>query len=535
MASRGAAAGGAALTAAAVRLKAHVSFLADDLLEGREAGSRGHEIAARYVATQFEMAGATPGAEGGRWLQPIELHETRLTGPAQIRLDLPIGQRTLEHGGDVLVDSGVNGGDIAVEGPLVFVGYGVVDSTLGIDDYAGLDVRGKIVVALAGPAPGMDSEIAAHLSAQSGRAARERGAAGGLLIPSRARSRARPWELEVRFRRDEETTTTWVTRAGTPDISTRGPGIGALIRSEAAAALFEGSPRSLEAVLDEADRPGGRPRGFELAGRARLTMTATARRYSTPAVMGIVTGSDPALRGEFVALTAHADHVGVKTTGEGDRINNGALDNAIGTAMLIEVARALSADGARPGRSVLLIAHTAEEKGLLGAYALMEHLPVPASQLVGAVNLDMPVLLHDFTDVVAFGSTHSTMAQVIARAAAAEGLALAPDPMPEQAIFTRSDHYAMVKAGIPAVMLMPGMANGGQAALLSFIGKHYHQPTDDITLPIDWPAAARFARLNEVIVRALATGSRVRWYEGDYFGQTFAKGAPAAPRTTPAK
>jgi hypothetical protein len=526
----------AALTELAARVRAHVTFLADDLLEGREAGTRGHEIAARYIAAQFALAGATPGGRDGGWLQQIELHESRRTGPAEVRVESPSGTHVWTHGTDTLVDGGVSPGSHVSEGDLVFVGYGVVDPRLGIDDYAGVDVRGKVVVSLIGTAPGMDSEVAAHLI-RAGRTARERGAVGGLGILTRSFAKVLPWERLLEDR--DEPVTTFVTAQGAPYADDRGPGVGALVKPDAAASLFAGAERSLEAVLDEADTPGARPRAFPLPGRATLRSTTESRRYRTPAVIGVVRGTDPVLRDEYVALTAHADHIGVARSGEGDRINNGALDNAMGTAMLIEVARALTTGSRRPARSVLLIAHTAEEKGLLGAHALVDQMPVPVSKVVASVNLDMPVLLHDFTDVVAFGSTHSTMEGVIARAAAREGLALSPDPMPEEAIFVRSDHYAMVKAGIPSVMLMPGLANGGQQTTTAFLGTHYHRPSDDVSLPIDWRAAGRFVRVNEAIIRDLSSGTTaVRWYAGDYFGETFAPGAtkaPRPPRTTAGK
>jgi Zn-dependent M28 family amino/carboxypeptidase len=230
-------------------------------------------------------------------------------------------------------------------------------------------------------------------------------------------------------------------------------------------------------------------------------------------------------------LMGHADHIGVSRTGSGDRINNGALDNAAGIATLPEVARAITTAPDRPRRSIMLVAGTAEEKGLLGAESLAHQPPVPIGRIAAAIDLDMPMLLYDFTDVVAYGATHSTLQTVFERAGAAIGVTLSPDPMPEQAVFTRSDHYAMVKVGVPAVMLATGMASGGKEAWSKYLAGHYHQPSDDVSQPINWNAGARFADFNYRVLREVADAEvPPRWYAGDYFGDRFAPKAPKAAR-----
>jgi Zn-dependent M28 family amino/carboxypeptidase len=223
---------------------------------------------------------------------------------------------------------------------------------------------------------------------------------------------------------------------------------------------------------------------------------------------------------------AHADHIGVKAEGAGDRINNGALDNAAGVAMLLEVARACATATDRPRRSILLVANTAEEKGLLGAEYFAHYPTVPLDRITAAIDLDMPLLLYDFTDVVAFGAGHSSLEGVFQKAATAMHVTLSPDPWPEQAIFVRSDHYAMVKMGVPAVMLATGMASGGDAAWGKFLASTYHQPSDDLSQPILWNVGAKFAELNYRVVRELADrDARPQWYAGDYFGDRFAPNA----------
>jgi Zn-dependent M28 family amino/carboxypeptidase len=229
----------------------------------------------------------------------------------------------------------------------------------------------------------------------------------------------------------------------------------------------------------------------------------------------------------------HLDHLGLRKDarpGE-DRVYNGALDNAAGVATMIEAARAFVESGQRPRRSILFIANTGEEKGLLGADYFANHPTVPISSIASVVDLDMPLLLYDFTDVIAFGADHSTLARTVARAAAQMDIALSPDPMPEQSIFTRSDHYQFVRQGVPAVFLATGFANGGAEKWRAFLNGDYHHVGDDLSQPIHWEQGARFARLNYLISRELADADqRPLWYRGDYFGNLFAAKAPRAER-----
>jgi hypothetical protein len=507
------------------RIRAHVAFLADDSLEGRESGTRGHEVAARYIASQFTLAGVKPAGENGGYLQSVNLLEATRSGPpGTVTLRTPRGAQTLTHGGAVMMRGPIAGGAVKLSAPLVFVGYGMQDATLGYDDYRDLDVRGKVAVILWGSPKGIDSEIGAHLQSEQGRVAAEHGAVATLYVATRPTAAAFPWEQVQQFAAAPPTT--WVPKDGAPFDPSHGIGASARVDPKSAALLFEGAPKSLAQVLDEADADGGRPVGFPLVATADISVSTTTRRFSSPEVIGIVEGSDPKLKDEYVALMAHADHIGISENGGGDRINNGALDNAAGVAMLLEVGRAFATAERKPRRSILLVANTAEEKGLLGAEYFAHYPTVPIERITAAIDLDMPMLLYDFTDVVAYGATHSNLEAALRTAAETMKIAVSPDPMPEQAVFVRSDHYSMVKVGVPAVMLATGMANGGDAAWGRFLSTNYHQPSDDLSLPIIWSAGAKFADLNYRVVRALADAETpVRWYEGDYFGNLFAANA----------
>jgi len=514
--------------------RAHVTFLADDLLEGRDTGSRGYEIAARYVATQFAALGLQPGGVNGSWYQPVEF--VRYTGANDATIT--VGGRTFTQGREMTMRASPDTAALNAEAELVFVGYGLDMPSHGFDDYRGLDVRGKIVVVLSGLPSGTPSDVAAHLSSDKRRMAGARGAIGMITVRTRADAQTVPWDRAVRF--GGRPAMTWAEPDGTPHNDGAGLRFSAGVSEEAAQTLFTGARRSLDAVLSEAATAGVKPRGFALTQRARVTRGAgTSTRMSSPNVVAILPGTDPSVANEYVLLTAHLDHIGIRDprpndAPNADRINNGALDNAGGIATLIEVARAFSRPGNRPRRPIMIAAVAAEEKGLLGAGFLAHHPLVPAgARVISDVNLDMPILIYDFQDVIAFGAEHSTMGPTVARAAARMNVRLSPDPLPEEGLFTRSDHYNFVKAGIPTVFLMTGFANGGEAAFRGFLAGNYHGVGDDLSQPINWQAGARFARLNYLIAREIADGAEVpRWYRGSFFGDAFGGNQPRAPRPT---
>jgi hypothetical protein len=512
----------------AERFKAHVAYLSDDLLEGREAGTRGYDLAARYVASQFAQLGLSPGGENGTWYQQVPLAQTTLADPpGTLVVSNAKGSKTFANGSSVIL-RGVSGGGVAdVSAPVVFVGYGITDPVSGVDDYKGLDVAGKVVVILRAVPPGIDSEIGAHMRADQGRNAAAHGAVAAIQIFTRSGSRLNPWPT---LAADAALPSTgWVGRDGV----VRGGSITlkatATIDIEPAAMMFDGAPQTLDEVLD-AVSAGHRPPGFALPATIQMKVATTSRRYESPEVIGLIRGSDPMLRGEYVVLMAHLDHLGIRP-GPPDPIYNGALDNAAGVATLLEISRALAASPKPPRRSVLVIANTAEEKGLLGADFFARYPTVPLDKIVAAVDIDQPVLTYPFIDVVPFGGSHSTLYRSVTRAAAAMKVKLAPDFMPEQAVFVRSDHYPLARAGVPAVMLVTGPGNGGEAAWAKYMAQNYHRPSDDMNLPILWDQGARFAELNYRVVRELADRrERPLWYAGDYFGELFAPGEPKAKR-----
>src|SRR3546814_812953 len=357
----------------------------------------------------------------------VPFQESRLgDGPAE----LTIGGQAFVNGGDVLIEPSADEATQDLRGEVVFVGFGLNEPARGFDDYAGLDVKGKIVAMLSGFPKGTPSELGAHLASEKARMAEERGAIGVISIPTRASLKAVSWEKRKDYA--GQPSLTWIGKDGKPYDEAPGIRLGASLNTPAAEALFSGAKTSLSAVLDQADKEGGKPKGFALNQPVTFQRTSTKRMLESPNVVAVLPGSDPALADEYVLLMAHLDHDGPKAEGE-DRIMNGAMDNASGIATMLEVAGAMATSPERPKRPILFAAVTAEEDGLLGSQYLAKN-PVVDGKVVGVVNLDMPVLLYDFTDVVAFGAEHSTLGPIVERAAGRMDVALAEDPMPEQEI-----------------------------------------------------------------------------------------------------
>lgn len=517
-----------------VRVKADIAFLADDLLEGRDTGSRGHEIAALFAAQRFASLGLEPAGDDGTYFQSVPMQKTsRGDTIATMEVVGPDGTRVLTHGKDALIGVSARELDLDVSAPLVFAGYGLANKSLGIDDYAGLDVAGKIVVVLTGFPEGLDSEPAAYLNNTKAEAAEARGAIGLISIPTPVSRKTSPFERSLGF--PSRPTITPVGKDGLPLTSAPGIRAGASVGDEGAQVLLAGGAMTLAQIDKQIEEKGGAIKGFALPSTVRIRSTAVAETITSVNVAAILPGSDPELAAQHVVLSGHLDHLGTRERKEGegaeaDLIYNGALDNAAGSATLLEVARVFSEDAVKPRRSLLFLLVTAEEKGLKGAQYFAANPTVPASSIVGNVNLDMPLLVYPFQDIVAFGAEHSTIGRAIAQAVAPMGLALAPDPFPEQNIFVRSDHYMFVREGIPAVMLFTGMANGGEPQWTKFFAEHYHREGDDLSQPINYRAGARFAEVNYRIAQTLANAeAQPMWYADDFFGDIFAPAAKKAP------
>lgn len=501
-------------------IKAHVQFLASDALRGRESGTRDFDVAAQYMAAQFLAAGLKPAGGKDSWFQPVQLVSFKPAGQGTMALMRGKTPVAMKFGEDFINGPVPSAPDFSVSGGVVFAGYGIVWPDGKRDDYKGLDVRGKIVALLPGVPKGLPNDLVAHLGDddQKARYAEARGARGVVILESNARRAEYAFEEIVPFYDYERWT--WAGPDGVAHIPAKGAPVIAYVSQVGAAKLFEGSRIKFADVLAAETKGSKMPTGA-LAVSMDAALKTRLRKTESKNVVGVLEGSDPAVRDQYVVLSAHLDHVGIGNPVEGDTIYNGAMDNALGNALILEVARRFQASGKRPRRSVLFIALTAEEKGLIGSDYFAHHPSVPGT-LVADLNLDMPIMTYPLKDVVVLGGERSSLGPVIAAAAAAEGLQVVPDPAPEEMFFVRSDHYSFVQSGIPAVSVDTGPGGEGAAAQKKFLATDYHKPSDQIDLPFNWESASRFMRVNYAAARALADGAdRPRWNKGDFFGVQF--------------
>ncbi|MCC2617501.1 M28 family peptidase [Aestuariibacter halophilus] len=510
------------------RLRAHLFFLADDLMQGRDTGSEGHEIASRYIASQFEQYGLQPGGDSGTYMQRIPFRQSYLDQSSpQLTLISEQGQESLTYPSQFIMSADSVAEQASVSAELVFVGYGIVAPLLGHDDYQDMDVEGKIVVVLHGKPASFPSEEGAHFgsSAQKARHAAANGAVGMISLSTPTAEKVRPYQNLLNYL--HMPSVRWLDSEGQPANVYPQLLQSAYLSAEAAAKLFVNAPASLQDIYAQLDQDQA-PEGFALNLSASLSSASEHRTITSPNVVAILPGSDPQLRDEYVVYSAHSDHIGLSKSVKKDRINNGAMDNSTGVAVLLETARMFSQQATPPKRSIVFVAVTGEEKGLLGSDYFARNPTVPGDAMVANVNLDMPILTYPFADVIAFGANHSDLADSVADAAGKVGIALSPDPWPEMALFTRSDHYSFVKQGVPSVFLVPGLKSSdpaieGQKQFTSFLHTHYHKPSDDLNQPFNWQAATTFTEVNFNIGLTLANQEqRPSWHEGDFFGDTFA-------------
>jgi len=507
-------------------IETHLAYLADDAREGRMAGEPGYEAAAQYVAGQFAELGLEPGGEDG-WFQQVPLISYRIDQESATLIAHRDGQDTplqyKEHftmGGDKVREENL------VRAEVVYVGFGVHAPELGYSDYEGVDVDGKIVAVFGNAPPTFPHNERAFYS--SGRVKAEeaiaRGAVGFISLISKRIEEYYPWE-RIKAEAGVRPGMAWVTLAGeAADYYPELQG-GALISVAVARELFASTPISFDdaRAATEAASPASTPLGFEVT----LGRKTRHEVITSPNVAGIVRGTDPELADEYIIYSAHLDHNGIGAPVDGDTIYNGAYDNAMGVALMIETARAFAASPAR--RSILFVAVTAEERGLLGSDYFAHYPTVPTESMVANVNLDMPLFLYPVADIIAFGSEHSSLEATVADAISGEGFALTPDPIPEENLFRRSDQYSFVRKGVVSTFLVPGNTSSdpdidGKAVSIDHRKHHYHRPSDDLSRHVDWDSAVRFARANARIGYAIANDDeRPTWKEGDFFGEKFGR------------
>lgn len=485
-------------------LRAHLEFLADDALEGRRPGTRGGELAARYIAAEFQRMGLEPAGDSGTYYHRVPIITLTPRPAVQVLASSPV---PLAYRDDYVLWSMRNDTTVNLKGDLVFVGYGIVAPETNWNDYEGTDVKNKIVVALVND-PGLrDSTIfRGPILTYYGRwtykieEARRQGAAGILLVHT-TESATYPW------------TTVQSSWTG-PQVRIEEPPSSLLVAGwlsqDAAGRLFKAGGQDLPGLMDKAARRDFRavPLGMGLDA----TVHSEIARSATSNVLGRYPGHGSRSR-EAVMIGGHYDHFGIATAVNGDSIYNGAEDNASGTAAVLAAAEAFTRSRAPTGRSVVFAAFTAEESGLLGSQAFVAKPTIPLSRIAAILNLDVMNLYGRTRDVSALGLDQSSLGPVFQKAAAAEGLTVSVnrDALLRGSYF-RSDHFPFARAGVPGTSLENGESYVGQPADYGekkkeeYVAKRYHQPSDEILPSFSYDGALQQLR---VIVRTAVAVANV--------------------------
>lgn len=514
------AAGLPAIDGAAIR--AHVALLADDLYEGREAGKRGYELAARYVATQYQTMGLTPG-NGDSYFQAVPFRVAQvLPGSRALTIDSAQDSQAFETFGDFTTSPTLAGEQVSVTAPLVYVGYGVNIPSIERNDYEGVDLRGKIAVVVRGAPAGLSTEVRSFYRSGTHHKSIEleqRGAVGVIDLQHRKIG------SEAASIRGSKAEKYWVVdEHGEPEFGFEGIEASVFLTETGARKMFANSMLGFDEMSAGIENETYEP--VDLGVSATISYRMSGGSTSADNVIAVLEGSDPALRDEYVLLSAHLDGVGMGDEPD-DPIYNGYYDNASGIGTMLEVARALAAADKRPRRSVIFLATTAEEKGLLGAEYFAANPTVPVRNIVANINMDMVMYLWRAQDVVGFGAQHSTLLPALQRAADTAGIDLSPDPFPERGYFTRSDQFPFVQRGIPAVFLATGFSTGEagidpEALYNDFMQNHYHGPTDDDRLRFDEWSAERIAMVNYLMTLEIANADeRPTWVRDNFFGNLY--------------
>ncbi|MCS7025342.1 MAG: M20/M25/M40 family metallo-hydrolase [Bryobacteraceae bacterium] len=503
------------------RIRAHVKFLASDLLEGRGVGARGGELAAEYLAAQLALAGLQPAGENGSYFQRVPLVGVQPLETSELEADVANFKVRFRWLTDFVGYTLQQTEQASLDAEAVFVGHGISAPEFGWDDYKGVDVRGKVVVLFTGEPPSQDPAFfAGKALTYYGRwtykyeEAARRGATAAIIVHTTPTA-SYGWDvvktswgredMQVRLEAGQSALTFagWITEA-------MGDRIFSAVGKTAAEMLQAAGNRGFEAI----------PLGVRFRGR----FPAKIRMVESQNVLGASPGSDPRKKDEAVVFTAHWDHLGVNRSLAPDGIFNGAVDNATGCAMVLEIARAWQTLEVKPRRSAIFLFVTAEENGLRGAHYYAAHPAVPAHKTALNLNFDAFFPYGRTTDVVVNGAERTTVWTTVQNVAQRFGLTLAPDPRPESGSYYRSDHFAFARAGIPAFSISMGTSFAGKPAdwglnlIREYTAKHYHQPSDEYQESWDFSGLEELAKFGFTIGLDVANSEKMpTWRPGDEF------------------
>jgi Zn-dependent M28 family amino/carboxypeptidase len=507
-------------------IETHVRFLSHDLLEGRGTGQRGGDIAAEYIAAQFALYGLKPAGDNGSYLQKVPMVGVTPGGDTRFALVPDSGAAAtvrainLKPLDEYVAYDQTQQPESNVDAEIVYVGYGIEAPEYNWDDYKGVDVKGKVLLMLVNEPPSDDPKFfAGKALTYYGRwtykyeEAARKGAVGAILI-HKTEMASYPWEVVRNSNSGEKS---YLKLDGSTKLK-----VAAWIQSEVAHNLFAASGLDLDKMMAGANSRDFKP--VPLQVRLSAHMTSKVRPFESNNVVAVLPGADPVLKSEGVMFTAHYDHLGIRPDMPGDNIYNGAVDNATGCGILMEIARVYAGAAEKPRRSIYFVSVTAEEQGLLGSEYLGKHPPIPAGKISLDLNYDAVKPLGAAEEVEVSGAERTTFYSAIQAAAQDFRFKIRPDAHPGAGHYYRSDHFSLARVGIPSFSINEGMKFKGHdeawglAQDADYTAHHYHQPSDEYHPGMDYTSDAAMARFGFVLGWEAAGQARlVGWKKDDEF------------------
>jgi Zn-dependent M28 family amino/carboxypeptidase len=518
----------------AAGIAGHIRFLADDVTEGRAPGSRGSEIAMRYVAAEMERFGLQPAGDGGSWQQRFDLvgMTSNVVTPMTFKADKGGATLVMKNVAEAIVAPGLQREAMSVsDAEVVFVGYGISAPEQHWDDWKGTDVRGKVVVVMNNDPENDPTLFAGKTRLYYGRwdykyAEAARHGAAGVIIIHTEHSAGYPWQVVQSSWSGED----FELPAGDePRVTLR-----MWAREDMAQKLAKLGGFDLDELRARAEKRDFKPVPLNVKMSAALKLKV--ERIHSANVLGMIPGSDGKLKDQMVVVTAHHDHLGMRE-GKGDTIYNGALDNASGVAAMLEMAEAIARTEAKPKRTILFAAVGGEESGLLGSEYFSQHPIVPAGRIAANINIDGINIWGHTTDISFIGFGKSDLDQVLVAAAKTQGRTVTGDPMPEKGSFYRSDQFSFAKIGVPGLYLEAGVLHPGHDAawgrevIEEYTKVRYHQPSDQLDETWKLDGAVEDVQLMTTCALRIADGANMpAWKAGDEFEAARKRAVGAAER-----
>jgi Zn-dependent M28 family amino/carboxypeptidase len=492
----------------------HIKVLADDKLEGRDTGSRGERAAQAYAVEQLKNAGAEPAGVNG-FYQPVKFVSRQIVEKdCSLTLIHEGKSEPLTLGEDAIIGTRVMPAS-EVQAPLVFVGYGLKVPEEHYDDFAGVDVRGKIIVIFSGSPSEIPGALASHYQTASERWKVLR-AAGAIGIVSLIN----PAAMDIPWSRTALNRTHPTMDLDYPEFNeTEGAQLTVAVNPVSAEKFFAGSGHTFAEIVDlgKDRKPLPHfPLAFSLQAKTKVEVT----KVESANLVAKLPGTDPALKDEYVVLSAHLDHLGIGEPINGDRIYNGAMDNGSGSALLLDMAASFKKNPETLRRSILLVLVTGEEKGLLGSKYFAALPTVPPKSIVADVNVDMFLPIVPLKVLTILGLDDSDLGDRVREIAQSLGVKVQPDPEPLRNLFVRSDQYNFIRHGVPSVKMNIAAEPGSpeQKILKDWLTQRYHAPSDDVDQPVDLAVAAKYEEIVRALLISIANGDhRPQWKPNSFF------------------